>query len=42
VREAGGYVTDAQGDQDMLMNGNVVAGNEVIHGHLLKTLGKPV
>jgi len=42
VREAGGYVTDRQGGQDMLTSGNIVAGNEVIHGHLLQTLKKPV
>jgi len=42
VREAGGYITDAQAGQDMLTSGTVVAGNEVIHSHLLKTLAKPV
>jgi len=42
VREAGGYVTDRQGEQNMLANGHIVAGNEVIHGHLLQVLKKPV
>jgi len=42
VREAGGYVTDRQGRQDMLTSGDVVAGNEVIHSHLLHTIKKPV
>jgi len=42
VREAGGYISDAQGKQDMLTNGSIVAGNEIIHTHLLKTLEKPI
>jgi len=36
LREAGGYVTDADGKDRMLDNGSVVAGNEAIHKHLLK------
>lgn len=42
VREAGGYVSDLGGGQKMLDDGSVVAGNEVIHGTLLKTLKKPL
>ncbi|HVI27774.1 inositol monophosphatase family protein [Hansschlegelia sp.] len=36
VREAGGFVTDAQGGDAMLTNGSIVAGNEAMHGELLK------
>ena len=36
LREAGGYVTDADGKDRMLDDGSVVAGNEAIHKHLLK------
>ena len=36
LREAGGYVTDADGMDGMLDKGSVVAGNEPIHRHLLK------
>jgi len=42
VREAGGYVSDAAGGQDMLDRGNIVAGNELIHTLLQQTLKKPV
>jgi myo-inositol-1(or 4)-monophosphatase len=35
VREAGGYVTDSAGRDDMLKTGSIVAGNEAIHGRLL-------
>jgi myo-inositol-1(or 4)-monophosphatase len=38
VREAGGFVTDLQGRDDMFMSGHVVAGNEAIHGQLLALL----
>ena len=38
LREAGGYVTDADGKERMLDNGSVVAGNETIHRKLLKLL----
>jgi myo-inositol-1(or 4)-monophosphatase len=36
LREAGGYVSDADGKDDMLAKGSVVAGNEPIHRLLLK------
>ena len=36
VREAGGFVTDCPGGQDMLSSGDVVAGNETVHRGLLK------
>lgn len=42
VREAGGFVSDGKGGQDMLEGGSIVAGNELIHKALLKTLKKPV
>ena len=38
LREAGGYVSDADGKDGMLDTGSVVAGNEPIHRHLLKLL----
>ncbi|QKD01338.1 inositol monophosphatase family protein [Mesorhizobium loti] len=42
IREAGGFVSDMEGGQDMLDNGSVVAGNEVIQRALLKTVKKPL
>ncbi|MGC2410179.1 MAG: inositol monophosphatase family protein [Methyloceanibacter sp.] len=36
LREAGGYVSDAEGKDRMLDKGSVVAGNETIHRKLLK------
>lgn len=42
VREAGGYVSDMDGGQGMLDNGEVVAGNELIQRALLKTVKKPL
>ena len=38
LREAGGYVSDAEGGQRMLETGSVVAGNEAIHGKILKLI----
>lgn len=42
VREAGGFATDRHGKQDMFDNGTVVAGNEAIHGQLVKMLARPM
>ena len=42
VREAGGFVSDMDGGQDMLETGTVVAGNEIIQRALLKTLKRPL
>ena len=42
IREAGGFVSDMDGGQDMLDNGSVVAGNEVIQRALLKAVKKPI
>jgi len=38
IREAGGLVTDLDGDPDVLRHGSVVAGNPAMHAWLLKTL----
>ena len=38
VREAGGYVTDLDGRETTPSTVDVVAGNEAIHGELLKVL----
>ncbi|TPN28124.1 inositol monophosphatase [Mesorhizobium sp. B2-3-3] len=42
IREAGGFVSDMDGGQDMLDNGSVIAGNEIIQRALLKTVKKPL
>ncbi|MET0576061.1 MAG: inositol monophosphatase family protein [Mesorhizobium sp.] len=42
IREAGGFVSDKAGGQDMFENGSIVAGNEAIHRALLKTVKKPL
>jgi myo-inositol-1(or 4)-monophosphatase len=38
LREAGGFVSDAEGKDRMLQTGSVVAGNETIQRKLLKQL----
>jgi myo-inositol-1(or 4)-monophosphatase len=38
IREAGGFVTDADGGSDMMSNGTVCCGNEYIHRRLLDLL----
>jgi myo-inositol-1(or 4)-monophosphatase len=38
LREAGGFLTDAEGKDRMLETGSVVAGNETIQRKLLKQL----
>jgi len=38
VREAGGFVTDAEGGEAMLTKGDIVAGNEAIHRELVRLL----
>ena len=40
VREAGGFVNDLDGGDDMLAKGNVVAGNETIQRELLRTVSE--
>jgi myo-inositol-1(or 4)-monophosphatase len=42
IREAGGFVSDFNGGQDMLDGGSIVTGNEIIQRALLKTVKKPV
>jgi len=42
VREAGGFVSDKDNGQAMLDKGHIIAGNEIIHTALLKTLQKPL
>ena len=41
VREAGGTISDIDGDDDALKTGHVVCGNEFVHGELVKIL-KPL
>ncbi|KKB07408.1 inositol monophosphatase family protein [Devosia chinhatensis] len=41
VKEAGGLVSDYAGQPGSIWNGQIVAGNEALHGALLKTL-KPI
>ncbi|MCU0789988.1 MAG: inositol monophosphatase [Nitratireductor sp.] len=38
IREAGGFVSDLAGGQDMFDSGEIAAGNEIIHGKLLETI----
>jgi myo-inositol-1(or 4)-monophosphatase len=38
IREAGGYVSDVTGGEDIFATGHVVAGNETIHKELLRVL----
>ena len=38
VREAGGYVSDCDGGNGFLASGDIVVGNEAIHGAMLKIL----
>ncbi len=38
VREAGGFVSDCDGDDEMLAKGNIIAGNDTIQKELLRIL----
>jgi len=38
VREAGGFVSDCDGGDDIFGKGHVVAGNEIIHKQLIAVL----
>lgn len=42
IREAGGFISDRAGGQDMLETGDIVAGNEPIQKALLTTVKKPL
>ncbi|MBX3597952.1 MAG: inositol monophosphatase [Rhizobiaceae bacterium] len=41
VREAGGFVSDFDGGQEIFESGKICAGNELIHRALLKTVSLP-
>jgi myo-inositol-1(or 4)-monophosphatase len=38
VREAGGFVTDLEGRDDMIKTGGILAGNEDVHRQMLRAL----
>jgi myo-inositol-1(or 4)-monophosphatase len=38
VREAGGFVSDIEGGEAMMETGHIVAGNEMMHGELVRRL----
>ncbi len=40
VREAGGYISDIDGKQNMFKTGNILAGNESVHRDVLKLIKK--
>jgi myo-inositol-1(or 4)-monophosphatase len=40
IKEAGGFVTDADGEADMLTKGSICAGNDFIHQNLLDLIRK--
>ena len=42
IREAGGFVSDKKGGQDIFGTKTIVAGNEIIQKALLKTVNKPI
>jgi myo-inositol-1(or 4)-monophosphatase len=42
IREAGGFVTNLDGEQDVIESKAIIAGNEAIQRALLKTLKKPI
>lgn len=42
IREAGGFLSDGTGGQDMFGTGGIVAGNEPIHKALLDQIRKPL
>ncbi|RCS23701.1 inositol monophosphatase [Phyllobacterium salinisoli] len=42
IREAGGFLSDKNGGQEMFDTKSIVAGNESIHSALLKILKKPI
>lgn len=41
IKEAGGFVSDLEGGQEMLAGAGIVAGNETIHRALLKQINLP-
>lgn len=42
VREAGGFISDVKGGQDMLTHGSICVGNETMHRELLAALDKAI
>ncbi len=42
VREAGGFVTDYENNNNMFDNGSMVAGNEQVHQQLLTLINRPI
>lgn len=42
IREAGGFVSDMKGGQDMFTSTGIVAGNEYIHKALVEVVNRPV
>lgn len=42
IREAGGFVSDMKGGQDIFDTGSLVAGNEYIHRSLTEVVNRPV
>ncbi|TRL32052.1 inositol monophosphatase family protein [Rhizobium straminoryzae] len=42
IREAGGFVSDFKGSNDMLADGSVAAGNELIHKQLVEVANRPI
>jgi len=42
IREAGGFLSDMEGGQDMMASGSLIAGNEAVRRALEKTLKLPV
>ena len=40
VREAGGFVSDLDGNKDMLKSGDIIAANDYLHDGLSKLLNK--
>ncbi|SIQ16017.1 myo-inositol-1(or 4)-monophosphatase [Rhizobium sp. RU35A] len=42
IREAGGFVSDFKGGNDMLTDGSVAAGNELIHKQLVEVANRPI
>jgi myo-inositol-1(or 4)-monophosphatase len=42
IREAGGFLSDAAGGQNMLESGSLITGNETIQRALAKTLKRPI
>src|SRR5262249_1471520 len=41
VREAGGFITDLDGREEMIKTGGILAGNEGIHREMLRALKEP-